>query len=80
VLEVKDSGRGIPAPSNGESRFSQARLGVGIPGMRERMAQLGGRLEIDSSPKGTTIRAAIPATQGVTTEVDDASASHPHRR
>jgi len=80
MLEVQDSGRGMQVLSNGDSRPNQARLGVGIPGMRERIAQLGGRLEIDSSPKGTTIRATIPATQGVSMENDDVSAPHPHRR
>jgi PAS domain S-box-containing protein len=78
TLEVRDFGRGIQGPLNGDPRRSQPRLGVGIPGMRERMAQLGGRLDIDSSAKGTTIRATIP--QGVSPEVDDASASHSHRR
>lgn len=53
------------------------RLGVGIPGMRERMAQLGGNLEIFSGPSGTTIRATIflPVTEPL-----DASSSHPDRR
>jgi len=79
VLEVKDSGRGMPVPSNGNPRPEQARLGVGIPGMRERLAQLGGRLEIDSGTQGTTIRATIPVTQEVSRKGGDASASHPYR-
>lgn len=53
------------------------RLGVGIPGMRERMAQLGGNLEIFSGPSGTTIRATISLP---VTEPLDASSSHPDRR
>jgi len=39
-----------------------ARLGVGIPGMRERMALLGGTLDIFSDDNGTTVRATIPLT------------------
>jgi len=35
-------------------------LGVGIPGMRERMALLGGSLDIFSDNNGTTVRATIP--------------------
>jgi len=35
-------------------------MGVGIAGMRERMAQLGGTLEIDSGKSGTTVRATLP--------------------
>jgi PAS domain S-box-containing protein len=51
------------------------RLGVGIPGMRERMAQLGGHLEIISSAKGTTIRATI-SLRSAPSEPLDASPSH----
>ncbi len=54
---------------------SGTRLGVGILGMRERMTQLGGRLEIESSSSGTTVRVSIP----LRTEVTDAS-SHPRSR
>jgi PAS domain S-box-containing protein len=57
-LEVTDYGRGISTPENGNSPRPH-RLGVGIPGMRERMAQVGGHLEIDSNPRGTTVRACI---------------------
>ena len=35
-------------------------MGVGILGMRERLAQLGGRLEISSGKKGTTVKASVP--------------------
>lgn len=78
-LEVTDFGCGMRVPSNGNQRPEQARLGVGIPGMRERLAQLGGRLEIDSGTKGTTIRATVPVTQEVGTEGGNAGDSHPHR-
>ena len=30
-------------------------MGVGIPSMRDRLLEIGGRLEIDSSPCGTTV-------------------------
>ena len=55
-LEVCDEGRGLPS---GKRRG----LGVGIAGMRERMRQLGGRLEVESSSCGTTIRAILPLTE-----------------
>jgi signal transduction histidine kinase len=35
-------------------------LGIGLAGMRERLHQLDGGLEIESSPKGTTVRVAVP--------------------
>jgi PAS domain S-box-containing protein len=59
-LQVSDQGRGIDqakgAPGNGKT----PRLGVGILGMRERVKQLGGNLDIDSRSSGTTVRATIP--------------------
>lgn len=60
VLEVEDQGRGLPAELLTVNEKSAAKLGVGIAGMRERLRQLGGRLEIDSSLRGTTVRAVVP--------------------
>jgi PAS domain S-box-containing protein len=59
TLEVRDSGRGMPHVRDGEPYGSEHMLGVGIAGMRERMEQLGGRLEVDSSPAGTVVRASL---------------------
>jgi signal transduction histidine kinase len=79
ILEIIDYGRGIILPSDGQSQPNAARLGVGIPGMRERMAQLGGRLDIESSPSGTTIRATILNPEALPQEALDGSPSHPDR-
>ncbi len=57
VLEVADDGRGLDA---GKVRDDGGIVGVGITGMRERVRQLGGQLEIASSAKGTTVKARIP--------------------
>lgn len=57
-LAVEDDGRGLPpsAAADGELR------GLGLVGMGERAALLGGRLEIDSRPlRGTRLRVVIPA-------------------
>ena len=35
-------------------------IGVGIATMQERLRALGGRLDIESSPGGTTLTATIP--------------------
>jgi signal transduction histidine kinase len=59
TLEVRDEGKGMPV----EHRFSQARgknHGVGLSGMRERVRELGGTLEIHSNEKGTVVTAALP--------------------
>jgi PAS domain S-box-containing protein len=79
VLEVTDFGHGMPTPSNGSPPSGEIRLGVGVPGMRERISQLGGRLEIDSSSAGTTVRATILLSDVPSTETLDDRASHPHR-
>ena len=60
VLEIKDLGQGIPSHVLELNSESLASLGVGIRGMRERIRQLGGQLEIFSNPEGTTVRASIP--------------------
>lgn len=64
VLEVKDQGHGLPRGMiiRGDGTVSKA--GVGIAGMRERLSQLGGRFEIESSGRGTTLRAIVPCGAG----------------
>jgi PAS domain S-box-containing protein len=58
--EVEDQGRGMPRPSL-SPQAPQARLGVGIAGMQERIQHLKGTFEIRSTPEsGTTIRVTIP--------------------
>jgi PAS domain S-box-containing protein len=60
VLEISDRGKGIPGHlSHAESDWIGT-LGVGMRGMNERMRQLGGRIELSSSPEGTTVTATIP--------------------
>jgi signal transduction histidine kinase len=56
---VSDSGRGIPDGVLDRSSRTKG-LGVGILGMRERVRQLGGRLEIETSENGTRVKAMIP--------------------
>jgi two-component system, NarL family, sensor kinase len=55
VLRVADNGRGM-APG------AEARGGLGLRNMQERMEQLGGHLRILSSPTGTVIEAEVPLT------------------
>jgi PAS domain S-box-containing protein len=74
-LEVRDQGCGMQQMRVEHGGGGGARLGVGILGMRERMAQLGGRLEVESTASGTTVRATIP----VRVEVTNAD-SHPRSR
>jgi PAS domain S-box-containing protein len=59
-LEITDKGQGMPAKALHSGNQNSGQLGVGIMGMSERARQLGGRLEIDSSRRGTTVRVVIP--------------------
>jgi len=59
-LDVADRGRGMDKNVIERGKGSGTRLGVGILGMRERMTQLGGTLEIASNSSGTTVRVSIP--------------------
>jgi signal transduction histidine kinase len=59
VVEVQDRGKGIPLEKQLELS-SSGRTGVGFRGMRERLRQLGGSLEIRSDNAGTAVTAILP--------------------
>ena len=60
-LVVEDNGRGIAVTDDGAPPVRAG--GLGIVGMRERAAQMGGTLVIDSTPgRGTIVSADIPLT------------------
>jgi PAS domain S-box-containing protein len=58
-LEVKDEGKGMPEEIQSKISSGQS-CGVGLSGMRERVRQFGGRLEVDSDETGTRITAVLP--------------------
>jgi signal transduction histidine kinase len=62
VVEIEDKGKGIP-PEKKLEMSSSGTPGVGIRGMRERIRQLGGTLEINSSESGTVVVVRLPITQ-----------------
>ena len=57
-VEVADQGKGISAERMIEIQTHGA--GVGVQGMRERIRQLGGELDIQSCSSGTKVCASIP--------------------
>ena len=61
-LEVIDKGRGF-SPQKLSFRKEQELIGVGILGMRERLRQLNGNLEITSNGQGTTVHVTIPLSE-----------------
>jgi two-component sensor histidine kinase len=59
ILEVRDFGKGIPEERLRLLSGLGAGTGVGLAGMRERLHELNGRLEIESDGHGTTMRAIV---------------------
>ena len=55
LLTITDDGTGIPA---------SASPGVGLTSMRDRAAELGGDLQIDTGPAGTILRSRLPLEVG----------------
>jgi len=62
-LEVTDHGKGIPNEVLAALNSSGGQLGVGIRGMRERVRQLGGWLQIRSGETGTTLVSSLPVEE-----------------
>ena len=60
TLLISDHGRGIPSEILVSGHSSRGIVGIGIAGMRERVRQMHGRLEIESTRTGTCIRVVLP--------------------
>ncbi|MGA8441440.1 MAG: CHASE3 domain-containing protein [Candidatus Sulfotelmatobacter sp.] len=65
VLRVKDYGKGIPQELLTGFRTRGTSFGIGLTGMRERVRELGGRLDIQSSAVGTQISVILPLSPAV---------------
>jgi signal transduction histidine kinase len=62
-VEIEDAGKGIPL-EKGSAFGSSAHTGVGLRGMRERLRQLGGTLQVQSNSPGTRVTAILPVLRG----------------
>jgi signal transduction histidine kinase len=60
TLEIQDRGQGMSSELVSHVVEGGGAFGVGIAGMRERLKQLAGTLEIESSDRGTLVRAVLP--------------------
>ena len=60
TLEVRDFGHGMQADRLERFKNSGTGVGVGLAGIRERVAELGGDLDISSDSSGTTVRVSVP--------------------
>jgi PAS domain S-box-containing protein len=63
LLEIADRGRGMPSTTIAQLPAGGGALGVGVAGMRERLQQIGGTFDIESSGQGTTVRAEVPLSR-----------------
>ena len=62
-LEVEDNGRGLPQGFAINASSLPASGSYGLRGMQERLAQLGGRMELEARPEGgTRLRVSLPFT------------------
>jgi signal transduction histidine kinase len=60
LLAVEDYGKGFPS-----GLAPAPKAGVGIAGMRERVRELGGELQVNSGSHGTTVEAMVPLPKEV---------------
>jgi signal transduction histidine kinase len=58
-LEVRDEGKGISAERR--QQMDSGAGGVGLRGIKERIAEFGGQLQVESSGMGTSVVATIPS-------------------
>ena len=72
-VEIRDAGKGIPLEKQ-LSLSSSQQSGVGFRGMRERITQLGGSLDIQSNEHGTIVKAAMPVGKSPAAAVDSGAA------
>ena len=59
-MEISDRGHRVPASVSSEKKELRFRIGVGIRSMQEPVKLIGGRLDIDSIGRSTTVPVTIP--------------------
>jgi signal transduction histidine kinase len=65
LVRIRDEGHGFAASSLPHNTTPATSIGVGILGMQQRLKQLGGEIDIDSSCQGTAVTARILIKEGV---------------
>ena len=74
TLTVADDGRGIPHDVLARFRDGAA-SGIGLAGMRERLAEFGGQIKVESSSGGAVVQAVIP-TKACTPTIPGSARTH----
>jgi len=75
-LEVTDYGHGIPHEILQSFRNSGNGVGVGLAGIRERLREVDGKLDLSSTADGTILRVSLPATDTRESNRTSAAAVH----
>jgi signal transduction histidine kinase len=60
MLDVIDHGKGMPQAHFDRFQSSGTAGGVGLAGIRERISEISGELQVTSSSQGTQVRVAVP--------------------
>jgi signal transduction histidine kinase len=69
ILEVEDDGDGIPPDLLARLQSMESDGGVGLAGMRERINELNGDLELNSSSKGTIVKVMVPLDSAISDSI-----------
>lgn len=64
VMDIRDHGKGMPTAATGGKSDKASPLGVGLMGMRERVGQLHGRLDVQAGSWGTAVLVTLPLDGG----------------
>jgi signal transduction histidine kinase len=63
ILEIRDYGCGIPQELVRRFQEDGTGVGIGLAGMRERVSELGGHLEISGADPGTVVTVSMPTSK-----------------
>src|SRR5581483_3225212 len=74
-LTIRDYGKGIAPKLLERFQRNGTNVGVGLAGIRERIKELGGTLDIQSNPTGTLVTVKIPIGEALDVNEHAASAS-----
>lgn len=59
-IDIRDHGKGMSAEALERFQANDGNFGLGLAGMRERVRELGGQIEVQSGPDGTLITTVLP--------------------
>ena len=74
---MSDNGKGVDHETLSKIASGKT-IGVGLRGMRERVRQLGGNLEIESNGHGTIVTATVPIAESLDGQIQPSSGKPKH--